>query len=102
MKIAVLGGGTAGFIAAAHLTRNVPDAELLHVFDSRIPTIGVGEGTTPRFPVWFEEVTGLGFPDLAERCGATLKKGTRFDGWGLDGAEFLNRFQPDASDRLSL
>ena len=50
MRIAVLGGGTAGFIAAAHLTRHLPQAELVHVFDSRIPTIGVGEGTTPRFP----------------------------------------------------
>jgi Tryptophan halogenase len=50
MKIAVLGGGTAGFIAAAHLTRYLPQADLLHIFDSRIPTIGVGEGTTPRFP----------------------------------------------------
>ena len=47
-----------------------------------------------RFPVWFEEVTGLGFPHLAERCGATLKKGTRFDGWGSGGCEFLHRFQP--------
>jgi tryptophan halogenase len=94
VRIAVLGGGTAGFIAAAHLTRRLPQAELLHVFDSRIPTIGVGEGTTPRFPVWFEEVTGLGFPHLAERCGATLKKGTRFDGWGSGGFEFLHRFQP--------
>jgi tryptophan halogenase len=80
MRIAVLGGGTAGFIAAAHLTRHLPQAELLHVFDSRIPTIGVGEGTTPRFAMWFEEVTGLGFPHLAERCGATLKKGSRYEG----------------------
>lgn len=94
MRIGVLGGGTAGFIAAAHLTRRLPQAELLHVFDSRIPTIGVGEGTTPRFPIWFEEVTGLGFPHLAERCGATLKRGTRFDGWGSGGSEFLHRFQP--------
>jgi tryptophan halogenase len=94
MRIAVLGGGTAGFIAAAHLTRRLPRAELLHVFDSRIPTIGVGEGTTPRFPLWFEEVTGLGLSHLAEHCGATLKKGTRFDGWGSDGSEFLHRFQP--------
>src|SRR5205823_6538307 len=82
MKIAVLGGGTAGFIAASHFTRHLPDAELLHVFDSSIPTIGVGEGTTPRFPGWFEEVTGLGFPVLAARCGATLKTGTRFEDWG--------------------
>jgi hypothetical protein len=94
MRIAVIGGGTAGFIAAAHLTRSLPEATLLHVFDSSIPTIGVGEGTTPRFPVWFEEVTGLGFPELAERCGATLKNGTRFDGWGIRGSEFVNRFQP--------
>jgi tryptophan halogenase len=32
--------------------------------------------------------------DLAERCGATLKKGTLFDGWGTTGEPFLNRFQP--------
>jgi tryptophan 7-halogenase len=94
MRIAVLGGGTAGFIAAAHLTRYLPQAELLHVFDSRIATIGVGEGTTPRFPIWFKEVTGLGLSDLSERCGATLKRGTRFDGWGRDGSPFLHRFQP--------
>src|SRR4051812_37263440 len=94
MKIAVLGGGTAGFIAAAHITRYLPQAELLHVFDSRIPTIGVGEGTTPRFATWFEEVTGLGLAHLAERCGATLKKGSRFEGWGAHGTDFLHRFQP--------
>jgi 2-polyprenyl-6-methoxyphenol hydroxylase-like FAD-dependent oxidoreductase len=94
MRIAVLGGGTAGFIAACHLTRSLPHVELLHVFDSRIPTIGVGEGTTPRFCTWFEEVTGLGFSDLAERCRATLKRGLRFEGWGSRGTEFLNRFQP--------
>ncbi|MEO8036203.1 MAG: tryptophan 7-halogenase, partial [Acidobacteriota bacterium] len=81
-------------IAAAHLTNRFPNAQLMHVFDSTIPTIGVGEGTTPRFPVWFSEITGLGFPELAERCGATLKKGTLFDGWGVGGGRFLNRFQP--------
>ena len=94
MRIAVLGGGTAGFIAAAHFTRTLPRAQLLHIFDTNLPTIGVGEGTTPRFPGWFEETTGLGFPDLAARCGATLKRGTRFDGWGNAGSEFLHRFQP--------
>jgi tryptophan halogenase len=94
MRIAVLGGGTAGFVAAAHLTRHLPQAELLHVFDSRIPIIGVGEGTTPRFATWFEEVTGLGLPHLAARCGATLKKGSRYEGWGCAGADFVHRFQP--------
>jgi len=94
MRIAVLGGGTAGFIAAAHITRYLPDAELLHVFDSRIPTIGVGEGTTPRFAMWFEEITGLGLDHLAARCGATLKKGSHYEGWGDHGSNFMHRFQP--------
>jgi tryptophan halogenase len=94
MRIAVLGGGTAGFIAAAHLTRYLSQAELLHVFDSRIPIIGVGEGTTPRFATWFEEVTGLGFRHLAERCGATLKKGSLYEGWGCAETDFLHRFHP--------
>lgn len=90
----MLGGGTAGFIAAAHLSRHLPEAELLHVFDSRIPIIGVGEGTTPRFAMWFEEVTGLGFSHLAERCGATLKKGSLYQGWGSGRTDFVHRFQP--------
>ncbi|MEP2031504.1 MAG: tryptophan 7-halogenase [Paracoccaceae bacterium] len=94
MKIAILGGGTAGFIAAAHLTKTEPKAELLHIYDSRIPTIGVGEGTTPRFPQWLKHTTGLDFADLQEHCGATLKTGTRFEGWGTDGQTFYNRFQP--------
>ncbi len=94
MKVAILGAGTAGFVAAAHFSRALPDAELLHVFDSQLPTIGVGEGTTPRFPGWFEEVTGLSFESLEERCGATLKTGTRFEGWGVSGQPFVNRFQP--------
>jgi tryptophan halogenase len=94
MRIAVLGAGTAGFVAAAHLTRYLPQAELLNIFDSRIPTIGVGEGTNPRFTLWFEEVTGLGFSYLAERCGATLKKGSRYEGWGSGGATFVHRFHP--------
>jgi tryptophan halogenase len=94
MKIAILGAGTAGFVAAAQFSQALPGAELLHVFDSQLPTIGVGEGTTPRFPGWFQDVTGLPFETLAERCGATLKTGTQFEGWGSRGDTFLNRFQP--------
>ena len=94
MRVAVLGAGTAGFVAAAQFSKALPQVELLHVFDSQLPTIGVGEGTTPRFPGWFEDVTGLSFETLAQRCGATLKTGTQFEGWGSAGRTFINRFQP--------
>ncbi|MBO9413767.1 MULTISPECIES: tryptophan 7-halogenase [unclassified Ruegeria] len=94
MKVAVLGGGTAGFIAAAHMTRYFPKAQLWHIYDSRIPTIGVGEGTTPRFPLWLDEVTGVGPDEIAERCGATVKSGSYYEGWGSRDVDFVNRFQP--------
>ncbi len=45
MRIVVLGGGTAGYMAAAHISRFFPEADLVHIFDSRISPIGVGEGT---------------------------------------------------------
>lgn len=94
MRIAVIGAGTAGYIAATHLTKYLPEAELLHIHDQRIPIIGVGEGTTPRAPIWLAEVACLGLPELAESCGATRKIGVRFDGWGREGTAFLHRFQP--------
>ena len=59
MRIAVLGGGTSGCMAAAQITKEFPDAELVHVFDSRIPIIGVGEGTTPNVHGWLHDITGL-------------------------------------------
>jgi hypothetical protein len=50
MRGAVLGGGTAGFIAAPHLTYAPPEAELWHMFDPRLSTVGVGEIQLHDFP----------------------------------------------------
>jgi len=79
MRIAVLGGGTAGFIAAAHLTRHLPQAELLHVFDSRIPTIGVGKYD----PAVHDLVRRGNWPRASSSGGALRrnhKEGSRYEG----------------------
>jgi tryptophan halogenase len=94
MKVAVLGGGTAGFVAAVHISRTVPDAELFHIHASGIPKIGVGEGTTPRFPSWLKQTTGCTAAEVMQQCRGSIKKGTVFDGWGRDGTAFYNRFHP--------
>lgn len=94
MKIGVVGGGTAGFVAAAHISHSLPHAELVHIHASSIPKIGVGEGSTPRFPSWLKEITGKSNADVMNACRGTLKKGTVFDGWGAEGAQFHNRFHP--------
>lgn len=94
MRIAVLGGGTAGTMAAVQVTWAFPAAELVHVVDSRIPIIGVGESSTPAVPRWLEQVGGPGFAELQARCGSTRKRAGRFERWGTRHASFLHRFQP--------
>lgn len=94
MRIAILGGGTAGTMAAAHLGWAFPQAELLQVHSSRIPILGVGESTTPAIPRWLDQVGGPGFAELQARCHATHKRAGRFEGWGTRHARFLHRFQP--------
>ena len=49
-RILVLGGGSAGFIAAISLKIKIPDLAV-HVLRSKeLGIIGVGEGTTWAFP----------------------------------------------------
>jgi len=95
MRIAVLGAGTAGYLATAHISRFFPQADLIHIFDSRISPIGVGEGTLPAFKMWLEAVTDAPFSLLAEACQATRKVGVRFEGWGTTNPSFHHYFVGD-------
>ena len=95
LRVLIIGGGTAGYMAAAHLSKHFPDISLVHAFDPRFPSIGVGEGTTPEFPQWLAEVTGESFASLRESCNATLKRGIRFEGWGARSQDFTHEFIPD-------
>jgi tryptophan halogenase len=94
MKVAVIGGGTTGYMAAAMLTHHYPDLELYHIYDPAIPTIGVGEGTLCSFPTWLHEMTGLPEAALQSRCGVTRKYGITFENWGSIRPAFLHHFTP--------
>ena len=60
-RIAVIGRGTAGSLAAASITRLHPgsELELHHIYDSRIPVIGVGEGSWPSLVEELQQLTNL-------------------------------------------
>ena len=93
MRIAVIGLGTAGAMAAVFLTKVFPEHDLTVVWDPDAPPIGVGEGTTAIFPPWLHSMTGLSFPDLQERYDGTLKYGILFEGWGTR-TEYFHPFYP--------
>ncbi|MXY57730.1 MAG: tryptophan 7-halogenase [Gammaproteobacteria bacterium] len=95
-KIAVVGRGTAGALAAASVTRLHPDSdhELHHIYDSRIPVIGVGEGSWPSLVQELHKLTDLPHETVQQRLKGTRKYGVAFEGWGRRNRDFTHYFTP--------
>ncbi len=95
-KIAVVGRGTAGSLAAATVTRLHPDSghELHHIYDSRVPVIGVGEGSWPSLVQHLRELTDLPHETVQQRLQGTRKYGVAFEGWGRRERDFIHYFTP--------
>ena len=95
-KIAVVGRGTAGSLAAANITCFHPDSdyELHHIYDSRIPVIGVGEGSWPSLVQELHKLTNLSHETIQRRIKGTRKYGIAYEGWGVCNREFTHYFMP--------
>ncbi len=96
-KVAVVGRGTAGSLAAAAVSRLHPDPdhELHHIYDSRIPTLGVGEGTWPSLLPYLEQLTNLSDETIQRSVNGTRKYGLAFEGWGVRNRNFIHSFVPE-------
>ena len=95
-KIAIVGRGTAGSLAAASVTSLHPDSdyELHHIYDSRIPVIGVGEGSWPSLVQQLQQLTKLPHAAVQQRLKGTRKYGVAFEGWGRRNRDFTHYFTP--------
>ncbi|MXY12818.1 MAG: tryptophan 7-halogenase, partial [Chloroflexi bacterium] len=95
-KIAVVGRGTAGALAAASVSRLHPerDHELHQIYDSRIPVVGVGEGSWPSLVRELQQLTQLPHETVQQRLNGTRKFGNRFEGWGRRREDFTHYFTP--------
>lgn len=78
-RIVIVGGGTAGWLAAC-LTAARTTLDVTLVESPDIPTIGVGEGTWPTMRRTLERI-GIAEADFLSACDASFKQGSRFDGW---------------------
>lgn len=101
-SIIVLGGGSAGFMAALTLKRKLPQLDISVVRSPDIGVIGVGEGTTIAFPKHFFDYLKLKPQQFYQEADPTWKLGIRFI-WG-PAHEFYYTFayefekrQPDLS-----
>lgn len=80
-KLIVLGGGSAGFIAALTLKRRLPQLQVTILRSPDIGVIGVGEGTTAVFPRHFFEQLKLKPQQFYREAEPTWKLGIKFL-WG--------------------
>ncbi|UTF61459.1 tryptophan halogenase family protein [Gilvimarinus sp. DA14] len=82
-KIAIVGGGTAGWLAANYLGLSVgrdPEVEICLIESKDVPTIGVGEGTVPNIRATLQRF-GIDEREFMAKCQATFKLGIKFANW---------------------
>jgi tryptophan halogenase len=97
MKLVVVGGGTAGWLAASHLgsrfSKQIKNDELdlILIESPDIPTIGVGEGTVPALRQTLK-LFGITETELVQECEATFKQGVDFRDWQAVGHRYFHPF----------
>ena len=93
-SVGIVGGGTAGYLAALALRKKVPGLTVTLIESPDIPVIGVGEATTPLLPQFLHVDLGLDVHTLFAEVRPTFKLGIRFL-WGAPGdGDFNYPFGP--------
>lgn len=80
-KVIVLGGGSAGFMAAIALRAKLPSLDVLVIRSKDIGIIGVGEGSTVALTRFLHDYLRVGLKKFHEVAQPTWKLGLRFL-WG--------------------
>lgn len=91
-NIVVVGGGTAGWMAAATFIKLLGDAVRVTLVESdEIATVGVGEATIPAIRT-FNRMLGIDEADFLRATHGTYKLGIEFKNWAREGDSYIHAF----------
>jgi len=91
-RVVVAGGGTAGWIAAYALIKQLaPLIEVTLVESDEIGTVGVGESTIPTCRT-FHQYTGIDEREFMRATNSTFKLGISFENWAAEQDRYIHSF----------
>ena len=91
-NVVIAGGGTAGWMAAASLSKLLGKAINVTLIESDdIPTVGVGEATIPTLHI-FHSLLGINEAEFMAATNATFKLGISFENWRDVNKDYIHSF----------
>jgi tryptophan 7-halogenase len=91
-RVVVAGGGTAGWIAAYALVKQLGALiDITLVESDEIGTVGVGESTIPTVRT-FHQYMGIDEAEFVRATGSTFKLGISFEDWAQEGDRYIHSF----------
>jgi tryptophan halogenase len=97
-RIVIAGGGTAGWMTAAALSRTLGKVlDITLVESDEIGTVGVGEATIPTL-VHFHRLLDINEAEFMAATQATFKLGISFESWRARGKDYIHSFGTTGTD----
>ena len=93
MKVVIIGGGTAGWLAATHFVKHTNGYDVTVIESLNIPIIGAGEGATALLP-WFLmdgwDNGGIDEKEFLRKTKGTIKMAINLKNWRGDNSNFYS------------
>lgn len=97
-KVVIAGGGTAGWMAAAAISKLLgKNLDITLVESDEIATIGVGEATIPTLQ-YFHQLLNINEAEFLKETNGTFKLGINFENWRDVGENYLHAFGVTGKD----